>query len=47
MENSDWLKHEIELREKLKLFSLKILEISELITLSTRGKIINYQLTKS
>ncbi len=47
MENSEWLKYKIYLREKLKLFSLKILELSDLIPLSTKGKVINYQLTKS
>lgn len=47
MENSDWVKYKIDIRERLKSFSLKILEISEKIPETTRGRVINYQLTKS
>jgi len=47
MENSEWVKYKIDIREQLKVFSLKILEISEKIPETTRGRVINYQLTKS
>lgn len=47
MENSDWIKYKIDIRERLKSFSLKILEISEKIPETTRGRVINYQITKS
>jgi four helix bundle protein len=47
MENSDWVKYKIDIRDRLKSFSLKTLEISEKIPETTRGRVINYQLTKS
>lgn len=47
MENNEWIKYKIDIRERLKSFSLKILEISEKIPESTRGRVINYQITKS
>lgn len=47
MENSEWVKYKIDIRERLKSFSLKILEISEKIPETTRGRVINYQLSKS
>lgn len=47
MENSEWVKYKIDISERLKSFSLKILEISEKIPETTRGRVINYQLSKS
>lgn len=47
MENQDWLSYKIQIRERLKFFALNILKISETIPETTRGKVINYQLTKS
>jgi len=47
MENNEWVKYKIDIRERLKAFSLKILEISEKIPETTRGRVINYQITKS
>jgi four helix bundle protein len=47
MENDDWLSYKIQVRERLKIFALNILKISEAIPETTRGKVINYQLTKS
>lgn len=47
MENSDWLNYKIEIRERLRKFTLKILEISENFPRSQRGKIVNNQLTRS
>lgn len=47
MENIDWISYKIEVRDRLKLFALNILKLSEMIPETTRGKVINYQLTKS
>ncbi len=47
MENSDWIGYKIEVRDRLKLFALNILKLSEMIPETTRGKVIKYQLTKS
>jgi len=47
MENHDWIGYKIQVRDRLKLFALKVLKLSEMIPESTRGKVINYQLTKS
>ena len=42
-----WLKYKIEIRERSKKFSLKILELSEMLPNSKRANVINYQITKS
>ena len=47
MKESNWIKYKIEVREKLNAFTLKILELSEKISKTTKANIINYQLTKS
>jgi four helix bundle protein len=47
MDNNNWVKYKIEIRERLRVFALNILTLSEDIPGSTRGKVINYQLTKS
>jgi len=47
MENSEWINYKIEVRDRLKLFALNILKLSEMIPETTRGRVINYQLTKS
>lgn len=47
MDNNNWVKYKIEIRERLRVFALNILNLSEDIPGSTRGKVINYQLTKS
>lgn len=47
MDNNNWVKYKIEIRESLRVFALNILTLSEDIPGSTRGKVINYQLTKS
>lgn len=46
MENN-WTKYKIEIRERLKQFSLNILKLSDMLPNSTGGKVINYQITKS
>ncbi|MCK9412387.1 MAG: four helix bundle protein [Prolixibacteraceae bacterium] len=47
MENTEWLNFKIQIRERLKIFALNVLNLSEIIPETTRGKVINYQLTKS
>lgn len=47
MENHDGISYKIEVRDRLKLFALNILKLSEMIPKTTRGKVINNQLTKS
>lgn len=47
MENTNWTKYKIEIRERLKAFALGILSLSDEIPVSVKGKVINYQLTKS
>ena len=47
MENKNWIAYKIEIRERLRLFALKIIEISEKLDKNTAARTINYQLTKS
>ena len=47
MENKDWIEYKIKVRERLRLFALKILELSELLPNTNRGRILNNQLTRS
>jgi four helix bundle protein len=47
MEDNNWVNYKIEVREKLRKFSLKIIRLSEMLDKGTAGKVINYQLTKS
>ncbi len=47
MENLDWLNYKIQVRDRLRAFSLKILELSEMFPKSERGRILNNQLTRS
>ncbi|MDD3788485.1 MAG: four helix bundle protein [Petrimonas sp.] len=47
MEQNEWVKYKIEVRERLRAFALKILDLSEIFPEVTRGKVVNYQLTKS
>ena len=47
MSNQDWINYKIKVRERLRIFALNILELSETLPNSTRGKVLNYQLTKS
>ncbi len=42
-----WVKYKIEVRERLKKFSLKILELSEMLSETKRANDINYQIAKS
>jgi len=47
MNTTNWLEYKVWVRERLKKFALEILKLSEQIPTTTRGKVINYQLTKS
>ena len=47
MENQDWLNYKIQVRDRLRAFSLKILELSEMFPKSERGRILNNQVTRS
>lgn len=43
----NWVEYKIEVRERLRRFSLEILSLSEKIPDTTRARVINYQITKS
>lgn len=47
MDNKDWLNYKIQVRDRLRIFTLKILELSEMFPISQRGRVINNQLTRS
>ena len=47
MNNENWINYKEEVRERLRRFALRILELSEKFPKASRGKVINYQLTKS
>ena len=47
MNNSDWIAYKIKVRDRLKNFALKILELSEMLPKNTRTNVINYQICKS
>ncbi len=47
MDSINWVTYKIQLSDRLKIFALKILELSDQIPNSMCGRIINNQLTKS
>ncbi len=47
MDNEEWLNYKIQVRDRLRIFALKILELSEMFPKTSRGKILNYQITRS
>ena len=47
MSNQDWFEYKIQIRERLREFALGILKLSEMLPNNTRGKVVNYQITKS
>jgi len=47
MEKENWIKYKIEIMERIRLFALDILKLSEKIPFTTGTKVINYQITKS
>lgn len=47
MTKEEWLKYKIEIRERLRMFSLHILDLSDMFPKTTKANVINYQITKS
>lgn len=47
MENNHWVSYKKEVRERIRLFSLLIIKLSDELDKSTAARVINYQLTKS
>ncbi len=47
MDNQEWINYKIEIRERLRIFTLKILELSEMFPRSERARIVNNQLTRA
>lgn len=47
MGNKDWLEYKIQVRDRLRLFALNILKLSEMFPNSKRGNIVNNQVTRS
>jgi len=44
---NNWVRYKIEIRDRLRQFSLKILELSEMLPKTKRASVLNYQITKS
>lgn len=47
MSKEEWLNYKIEIRDRLRMFSLQILDLSDMFSKSTKANVINYQITKS
>ena len=47
MENNNWIDYKIKVKERLKVFAIQILELSEMLPKNTKSNVINYQVTKS
>ncbi|WP_163324389.1 four helix bundle protein [Draconibacterium mangrovi] len=47
MTNQSWLDYKIQIRDRLKEFALKIIELSEMLPSSERGRVLNKQLIRS
>ncbi|WP_321371809.1 four helix bundle protein [uncultured Draconibacterium sp.] len=47
MTNQNWLDYKVQIRDRLKQFALKILELSEMLPTSERGRVLNRQLIRS
>jgi four helix bundle protein len=47
MGSTEWLEYKTQLRDRLKIFALNILKLSELHPKSARGRTVNNQLTRS
>jgi len=47
MENNSWIEYKINVRERLKVFALNIIDLSDKLPKSTRINIINNQVTRS
>lgn len=47
MDNNSWIEYKIKVRERLKVFALEILKLSEQLPKTERARIINRQVTRS
>ena len=47
MGKEEWLEYKIQIRDRLRVFALNILKLSEMFLSSQRGRIVNNQLTRS
>jgi four helix bundle protein len=47
MDNNGWIEYKMQVRERLKVFALQILELSETLPKTERGRILNGQVTRS
>jgi four helix bundle protein len=47
MDNNSWIEYKKQVRERLKVFALNILELSESLPKSERARILNRQVTRS
>lgn len=47
MNNTNWIEYKIRVKDRLKLFAMEIIQLSGKMPVSTAGKVINYQITKS
>ncbi|WP_372647975.1 four helix bundle protein [Draconibacterium sp.] len=47
MTNQSWLDYKIQIRDRLKQFALKILELSEMLPTSERSRVLNKQVIRS
>lgn len=47
MDNTSWIEYKKMIRERLKIFALNILELSEILPKSERASILNRQITRS
>ena len=47
MDNQEWLNYKIQIRDRLRIFTFKVLELSEMFPKSERGRILNNQLTRA
>ncbi len=47
MKNNSWIEYKKQIRERLKIFALNILDLSESLPNSERARILNRQVTRS
>lgn len=47
MGKDSWLEYKIKIRDRLRIFSLSIIELSSILENNTASRVINYQITKS
>lgn len=47
MDSNSWIEYKIQVRERIKVFALNILELSASLPTSERARILNRQITRS